>query len=359
MNRLAAMAGVAALAFAPLHAIPAQAPAGAAKLDELEEVIVTGEQPGPGLWKVSKGDHVMWVLASHSPLPKGMTWRSQKIEARIAESQEVLYGGEINIAPDISLLRGITLIPAAMKAGKIPDKKTLKDVLPADTYGRWLALRQKYMGKDDDVERHRPAIALGELQAAAFNRNGLGGGVNVFEFVGAARKKHKVPAHRLPEVKRTIKVEDPRGMLKTAQKLQLTDVDCFTRGLGQVEPEIERARTIANAWARGDVAKLRSLHRNVRLIDAIKENCAYTWIAAIGDAGSKDAANMKRMLADMEWHLEQAIVQSQRDWVAAAQMAIEKNRSTFTVLGLAEVFSPEGHLQKLRDLGYTVEEPPQ
>jgi hypothetical protein len=353
LSRFLSLTSVALLAFVPMLAVPA----GPAELDELEDVVVTGEQPGPGLWKVSKGDHVMWVLASHSPLPKDMTWRSKTIEARIIESQEVLYAGGVNLAPDISLLRGLTLIPAAVKAGKIPDKKTLKDVLPADTYGKWLALRRKYMGKDDDVERHRPSIALGELQGAALNRSGLDGGPNVFEFVGAIRKKHRIHATRLPEIKRTIKVEDPRGMLKSAQKLQLPDVDCFTRGLDQVEPEIERARTIANAWARGDVARLRSMHRNLRLKDAIRENCAYTLIAAVNDGASQDAAHMKKMLADMEWHLEQAITQSQRDWVAAAQKSIEKNRSTFAVLGLAEVFSPDGHLQKLRELGYTVEEP--
>lgn len=357
MKPVPVITGVALLSFAPMQVMPAQTAATSVQLDELEDVVITGEQPGPGLWKVSKGDHVLWILASHSPLPRGMTWRSQKIEARIIESQEVLYGGEVNIAPDISLLRGITLIPAALKAGKIPDRKTLKDVLPADTYGKWLALRLKYMGKDDDVERHRPAIALGELKSAASGRSGLEGGPNVFEFVGAVRKKHRIPANRLPAINRTIKVEDPRGMLKSAQKLQLPDVDCFTQGLDQVEPEIERARTIANAWARGDIAKLRSLHRNVRLIDAIRENCAYTLVAAVNDDNSRDAVRMKKMLADMEWHLEQAIVQSQRDWVAAAQKSLEKNRSTFTVLGLAEIFSPEGHLQKLRELGYTVEEP--
>src|SRR5262245_43034686 len=66
-------------------------------VQELETFVVSGEQPGPGLWKVSKGDHVMWVLGAYAPLPKDMIWRTKTIEARIAESQEVLYGGGINI----------------------------------------------------------------------------------------------------------------------------------------------------------------------------------------------------------------------------------------------------------------------
>jgi hypothetical protein len=38
----------------------------------LDEVLVTGEQSGPGLWKVSKstadGEHVLWILGSYGPL---------------------------------------------------------------------------------------------------------------------------------------------------------------------------------------------------------------------------------------------------------------------------------------------------
>jgi flavin-binding protein dodecin len=63
------------------------------------------------------------------------------------------------------------------------------------------------------------------------------------------------------------------------------------------------------------------------------------------------------MLDDILWHAEQSTYQAQLDWLAAAQAAIAKNKTTFAVLGVSEVFSPDGHLEKLRALGYTVEEP--
>jgi hypothetical protein len=80
-------------------------------------------------------------------------------------------------------------------------------------------------------------------------------------------------------------------------------------------------------------------------------------MTAVNEGEGKDAANMKQLLADLEWHAEQASVQAQRNWIAAAEQSLAKNRSTFAVLGVAEVFSPDGHLAKLRELGYTVEEP--
>ena len=327
------------------------------EVPELETFVVSGEQPGPGLWKVSKGDHVLWILAAYGPLPKDMTWGTQKIEARIAESQEMLYEGGVNIMPNIGLLRGLTLIPAALKAGKIPDGRTLKDVLSPETYGKWLVLRQKYIGKDDDVERWRPAIALGQLRAAAMRKSNLSGGPNVYAVVGEIRKKHKVPRNALPAVSRTVRVEDPRGMLKAAQKVELPDVDCFTNGLAQVEPEVERARELGNAWARGDVAKLRSMHRNMTMKDVLTESCTNEMLAVLREGNSMNAAHLNKTLADAEWHAELASVQSQMNWVAAAQLALEKNQSTFAVLSLGDVFRPDGHLAKLRALGYEVEEP--
>ena len=61
--RLAALAGASlALSAAaggdePQPALPApSAPA-------LAEVLVTGEQPGPGMWRVSSGKHELWIWA--------------------------------------------------------------------------------------------------------------------------------------------------------------------------------------------------------------------------------------------------------------------------------------------------------
>lgn len=56
----------------------------------LDEVLVTGEQAGPGLWKVTRpsadGDHVPWILGTYGPLSKKMQWRSRRGRA-CAEGQ--------------------------------------------------------------------------------------------------------------------------------------------------------------------------------------------------------------------------------------------------------------------------------
>ena len=65
------------------QAIPDAAP-------QLATVEVQGEMPGPGLWRVAKGEHVLWILGELSPLPEKMSWDSRDVEVIIAESQEVI-----------------------------------------------------------------------------------------------------------------------------------------------------------------------------------------------------------------------------------------------------------------------------
>ena len=49
--------------------VPPSAQSGDA-IAELEPIVVSGVQPGPGLWKVSRGGHVLWVLCVLSPVPR-------------------------------------------------------------------------------------------------------------------------------------------------------------------------------------------------------------------------------------------------------------------------------------------------
>ena len=330
---------------------------------ELETVVVTGEQPGPGLWKVSKGDHVMWVLASHAPLPKGMTWRTRQIEDRIAESQEVLYAPQVIVRPNIGMVRGISLKSAASKASRLPEGRTLADVLSAPAYSRWSALREKYLGKGDYVEKLRPGSAMRLLRMHAQRRHGLQGGPNVLAAVDRERRKHKVRAVRLPAVVRTVELEDPRGLLESLQEVQPSEVECFLRNLDRVEPEVERMKSLANAWSLGDVDKLRNTFRRVTLRDAIQEGCVHLSLggavmsARYAQGSAMEAGLTKKPVEDSLWHGEQAAMQAQLDWLKAAQAALARNKSTFAVLGLGDVLGSEGHLEKLRALDYGVEEP--
>src|SRR5262249_23109225 len=159
---LALLAATAALAQqspgAPAHA--AADDAGSAS-GTIEVVTVSGEQPGPGLWKISKNGHVIWVLGALQPLPKQMSWRSRSVEAVLAESQALLIFPKVD--PGIGFFRGMTLLPSMLGARKNPNGAKLQEVLPPDLYARWLVLKARYIGRDEGIEQWRPIFAAGEL----------------------------------------------------------------------------------------------------------------------------------------------------------------------------------------------------
>jgi hypothetical protein len=319
--------------------------------EELATVLVIGEQPGPGLWKVSKGEHVMWVLASYEPLPKGMTWRARQVEARIAESQQVLLPGVVDMHLDIGLFSALTHIPSIMKAVNIPDGRKLQDVLPPATYAMWRPLREKYLGRG--VERLRPTLAMDELREAAYRGNGLRDGPDVEAVIVAAAKRHKVPVRRLRDAERTVRTPKLKGMLKTMSEVGLPDIDCFTLSLERVPGDLEHMKVLANAWARGDIDAMRGLEHQSK----IGNECENVLEFATSQGDSAGAAAVKKMEADWKWHEEQATVQAKREWVAAARGALDRNRSTFAVLPVREVVSASGYLAELAKFGYEVEEP--
>ncbi|MEO8314308.1 MAG: TraB/GumN family protein [Pseudomonadota bacterium] len=340
-----------ALAAAILMCLSGVARSESEQVDELETVLVTGEHPGPGLWKISKGDHVMWVLGAYGPLPKDMIWRSQAVETRIAESQEVILPSDIKIDIGIGFFRGLTLVPAVIKAIYLPDHKTLKDVVPEKTWLKWRLLREKYIGRSDAVDRLEPSFAVDTLRDKAYSRNRLTDGPVVEAIVKSAARKRKVRVRNLRDVERKMKMktDDIRSVLKSVR--EVPDVDCFTRSLDQLEADIEQLKARANAWAQGDIEALRYLHEQPEM----GSECDDMFVTAIMSSDSSSSARMKQLEAEYDGREVQAKEQAEVNWIAAARKALDKNRSTFAVLPIREVVATNGYVAKLRELGYEVE----
>lgn len=315
------------------EATPADAPA-AASTQLLEAVVVSGLQPGPGLWRVSKGDHVLWVLGTLNPLPKRMQWVSREVEQVIAQSQEVLLGPGAKLKKEIGLFRGLMLLPSALGSRKNPDKQKLVDVVPPELYARWQPLKAKYIGRSRGIEKQRPLFAALKLYDKAIDRNRLTQESLVLPLVKKVAKKNKVPVKQ-PEVE--IDIGDPREAIRQFADDRLDDLDCFSKTLDRIDTDLEAMRERANAWATGDIEMLRSLpftDQNQACSDAILH------AGVMRDRG----------LSDMRERLEKV-------WLEAAETALENNESTFAVLPMRQLLAPDGYIERLRERGYDVEEP--
>ncbi len=298
----------------------------------LDTVLVTGEQPGPGLWKVTKGEHVLWILGTQLPLPKKMTWRAQEVEKIIAQSQEVLADAAVKV--DIGFFRMLTLLPSLLSAKKNAQGAKLQDVLPVELYTRWLVLKARYIGRDPGAERLRPMLAARELYENAIRKSGLSNRNDVWRVVEGAAKKSRVPIVTV-EVK--IPVDDPKQAISDFKSTTgELDVACLATTIKRLETDLDAMRARANAWAIGDLQALKNLpypDQRAACLAAVASN-----------------PRLAEQLADAQRRID-------AEWLAAAEAALGKNTSTFAALPNTELFKPDGRLASLRAKGYVVEEP--
>ena len=118
-----------------------------------ETVIVTGDQPGPGLWLVRKGNHDLWILGTLNPLPAKMQWQSRQVEDVIANAQEVIRPPMVSFDVKAGFFKKLSLLPSMLGARKNPDGKTLEQLVSPQSYARWKALKARYIGSDGGVEK--------------------------------------------------------------------------------------------------------------------------------------------------------------------------------------------------------------
>ncbi len=341
---------VAAMAFSLLVALSTVAIA-QEENETLETVLVTGEQPGPGLWKVSKGENVLWILGSFGSLPSDMVWRSRELEARVAESQEVIYPGGTGIKADIGMFEALSLVPAALRASKNPDGAKLQVLLSPEAYAKWLVLKAKYIGKDRGIEKRRPMIVAEQLNDAVARNSGLGGGVHWQ--VNQIAKTHGVPITQLPTIVRVVEVDGLRKMLKGARKLDFGDAECLTTNLDRIEPHLGEMKIRANAWATGDIERLRREPGAPAPL-----NCSDVFMNALRNGVIEDVAGASAMLQQFDEAQKSAEKQWVDTWLQAAEAALTRNTSTVLVMDIGYVLAPAyGAIALLREKGYTVEEP--
>lgn len=329
---------LASLLLAPSVALAqASAPAprpGADGVVDLQTMVVSGVQPGPGMWKVRNGDNVMWVMGTLSPLPKRMSWLSRDVEAVIGSAQEVIRPPSVEFGSDLGRFRSLLLVPSLLRARKNPEGLPLEEVLPPELHARWTVLKLRHLGRGDRVERWRPLFAGFKLYEAALDDAGLADRNLVTPVVDKAAKRNSVKM-TTPTVK--LKIADPRKAIKEFSDASLGDVTCFAKTIARVENDLGTMATRANAWAIGDIDALRALPYEDQT-------------RACVDSLMQTELARKQGFTDLEQRV-------QAEWMTAAEAALKANRVTFATLPVSNLLRPDGYLGKLAGKGYVVEQP--
>jgi uncharacterized protein YbaP (TraB family) len=304
------------------------------EIRDMDAVVVTGVQPGPGMWKVSKGDHVLWIMGTLTPLPKGMTWLSRDVETVLGQAQEVIDSPSVTFDSDVGMFRSMLMIPSVLKLRKNPDGRTLSEVLPPPMYARWKVLKAKYLGHDGGVEEWRPMFAANELYAAAIKKSGLSTEGVVLPVVHKLAKKGGIK--RTPvQIKFT--VENPKEAIKEFRTSELADIGCFDKTLTRLESDLPIMTARANAWSIGDMEALRVLSYEDQG-------------RACQNAFMDNAVAKKLGMGDIP-------ARTQALWLEKAEAALAANRVSFATLPVSHLLSGKGYLAQLQAKGYAVEEP--
>ena len=295
-------------------------------------VLVVGQRPGPGMWKISKGDHVLWVFATYSPLPVNMQWRSQQVEAIIAQSQ--LYLSPPTLGANVGLWGGLKMLPHVVGMRKNPGGAMLRDVVSPEVYARWRVLKAKY-GVSDAAESERPVFAAETLYNAGLKHAGLATSDEVSKAIQALLVKNNVK-----EMKSHVQLDipNPGKTLKEFKRGSVDDAACFKATIERLEIDIDVMRARANAWSKGDLAEIRKL--------SFAEREAACQIAMESSSALRDGMG----LAGTEKRVRKL-------WLEAAEHALANYPTSFAMLKLSNVLRKDYVMTELQARGYSVQAP--
>lgn len=318
--------GLAVLLAGVLLAAPLVGFGGEEPSPQLDEVTVTGERAGPGLWHVYQGPGPgpgqLWILGSVSPLPKDMTWRSKQLESILESTDQVLVVKPV----EIGIARALWLLVtqrALLSAGK--DKK-LEDDLPPELYARFARQRARFGGDANKWENYRPIIAATFLEEQAFHKVGLSTRLDLGEEVRTLAKRHHV---RIEE----FKIAGVRDLLEALKTLPpATENKCVAASLATLETGLPRLMDRAKAWATGDVERIQGLPEAAEV------------------AACRTAVTMESTSGNLYETLR-------RTWVNNMKQHLQQGGVTLAVVSMDMLLESGGFLDALRTAGYRIDPP--
>ena len=297
------------------------------EVETIEEVLVSGERSGPGLWKVRKGEHTLYLLATIAPAPKKLQWRSQEVEA-VLDRAQVFVPARPEVDADIGPIKAVQLYLQFRKLRGNAEGERLETVLPPPLFSRFEALRTKYAPRDRSMLERRPLLAVLELQRAAIDRSGLSFSNAVARSVEKSARERKVKVLRAE-----VRVEDARGTLAEIGQIPLSaEIACMEAVLGRLETDLAQSRQRAEAWAVGDTGALRT--------------SAATQAAGTCLDSLSNSARVASLLRDFE-----------TAWLGTVTNSLERHPVTLAVTDIDGLLRPGGILAKLRARGYEIDEP--
>lgn len=307
------------------------------EIKQLGTVLVTGVKPGPGMWRVSNGSHVMWLLGTVNPLSKKLEWQSTEVSTVLESANAVLAppGAEADISAG-DIFKMATLARSANKATKLPGRQTLEEVLPADTYSQWMRVTEKYAFDNSKSEKLRPVFAAQEFYYAAIDHAGFTSSNVIWSAIRNSAIERNLPIIET-KIRYPLRIDRKKykAGIQSLSTSTMGDVACFDETMENIEKNIEDFSRISNSWAIGDIEGLERLN-----FSEVNSPCKSYYDSVMG---------FQRR--------EYLVSEQDSSWISAAERALSSHAVTIAVLPLYDMLKPAGYLEVLRSQGYLVQNP--
>ena len=258
----------------PTPPVPPTAADDSSVVTELAPVQVT--LPGPALWRVTRGDSQVVILGYIRPLPHGLDWPKGRVLHALDGAHALLVPPE----PTLSVLDTMGLL---LSLGRLqnPQGKTLAQVLsPADFQAYQRAVARSHLPARH-YDRYKPVVAGAALIGDIRRAEGLSSEKPVSTVERLARQLHVriQTMGRLkaaPLVKIVTTLDDARGLA------------CFHQEMDEIAWESSDARVAAEAWGRGDMARLRQFKSRMSIAQCLEDLPS---LQALTERGTQDAVS--------------------------------------------------------------------
>ncbi|MGC3980315.1 MAG: TraB/GumN family protein [Steroidobacteraceae bacterium] len=296
-----------------------------------DEIIITGQQPGPRLLKVTKDGHALWVLPTISLLPDDITWHSPQLE-EVLEEKPAILSSEVGVS--WNPISGLSLLLTGQIKKKSKANQSLSQVLPAELYERYSQLSQLYTGSPTTYERYTPAWAGIQLQAKALKQHQLSSSAIDKQLITIAAHQH------LKLIKSTLYLHDLYSNVRKSNKMAQQEIASLQALVTNLE-NIQAIKQQSRLWAAG----------RMDILETMRE-----YEKQPGKSGSTQGESICRddTLGNPLFLLYQ--IETLQHWFETAESSIKANRNTVAAIPIRNLIGCGGYLRRFMDAGYTIEQ---
>ena len=305
-----------------LMVLPARAQPDAAKAAEewadIESVTVKGE-PGPAVWRLTRGASEVWILGMVGPMPRDMAWNRSTVA-------DTLDGARALLLPPRADFNLVDIAWFLLRHGSelsLPRDQRLEDGLPPDLRARFTAVVTAIGADAEDYRTDIPIRAAVRLSQEFQKKAELGYREPraTVESLASRKRISTAPVSHF-EV-----MDAMRDLLKLTPDQQRR---CLSQAVEDVTWSRAHALAAARAWAVGDIRTVKDHYSESRLF-----SCVIAQVERIGDINARATA----------------------ETVAAIDAALNQPGKTVALVAMGPLLRRDGVLARLKARGVAIEAP--